>query len=126
MHVAFLLYSRDLVSRRLQGVYITVLVSLTVFMYTYLLYSGDLVSRRLQGSPQGRVPGPRLLLQDLLLNGVQVFHHVPGETLLGTDEHLDHLERRASTVYCIRLGWCVLSLVLCNILVVCWYNISTV
>ena len=64
-------------------------------MYTHLLYSGDLVSRRLQGSPQGRVPGPRLLLQDLLLNGVQVLHHVPGEALLGSDEHLDHLEGTA-------------------------------
>lgn len=29
--------------------------------------------------------------QHLLLDGVQVLHHVPGQTLLRADEHLNHL-----------------------------------
>lgn len=60
--------------------------------YSHLLHCGDLAASGMQGSPQGRVSAPRLALQNLLLNLVQMLHHVPRQALLGADEHLDHLQ----------------------------------
>lgn len=71
--------------------------------YSHLLHCGDLAAGSTQGSPQGRVPAPRLALQNLLLNLVQMLHHVPRQALLGADEHLDHLQ--SHVVIIIKAPW---------------------
>lgn len=59
---------------------------------SYLLHCGNLAASSMQGSPQGWVSAPCLALQNLLLNLVQMLHHVPRQALLGADEHLNHLQ----------------------------------
>ncbi len=59
----------------------------------YLFYSGDFIISVIESCPQGRVFGPGFAFQHLLLYTVQMLHHVPGQTLLGADEHLNHLHK---------------------------------
>lgn len=61
-----------------------------------LLAGGDLVFGPTEALPQGGVAGPGQTLQDLLLNLVQVLHHLPKQTLLRPHQHLDHLHTHAS------------------------------
>lgn len=66
--------------------------SMTTLVCSYLLHRGNLAASSMQGSPQGRVRAPRLALENLLLNLVQMLHHVPRQALLGADKHLDYLQ----------------------------------
>lgn len=82
---------RELVFLDSLEVFINIIIIMDYVCSSDLLHCGNLVPCSLQGAPQGRVCGPRPALQNLLLDGVQMFHHVSGQALLGADKHLDHL-----------------------------------